>query len=575
MSSYIERMRMGQKIVIPVVLLIAAALGGLLLIQISMLNHAVRLESETFRQNVHAALSSVVQKLETRDMLVKILEVSEGRTEGIDEQRMKVIVETGGRKRNEDSEAWGSDLPYRIAAHIDSNMVSFVLKKPHRIRLVLLDSLGQEKSEVMNAVKEVGEHEIPLPASSSSEGEIHIKLFIDSTAYEMHFREGPPRDVTISCDPVSDVQRSALARRVLEESTTFIPKHIEDRIKPVILDSLVRATLVENGIRMDAAYGIVSAVKDSIILANPEQHGGDLLRSDYRTRLFPHDVFVESNDLVLYFPGERIALVKRLGLSVISSLFFIAVIVFCFVFIVRTVFQQRRFSDLLVGFINNMTHEFKTPISTISLASETLMKPEIRGDENRLKKYGRIIRDESTRMRTQVEKILEMAALEKGDFELRMGEVDVHDLIRKAVENFRLQVEKRDGRLSTDLGARSHIVKGEVVHLSNVIHNLLDNAVKYTREDPEVVVTTRNNGHLFEMTVEDNGLGIPPEAQKRVFDKYYRVPTGNVHDVKGFGLGLSYVKLMVEAHGGTVGVKSDLNKGSVFKITLPIDEADA
>jgi two-component system phosphate regulon sensor histidine kinase PhoR len=267
-----------------------------------------------------------------------------------------------------------------------------------------------------------------------------------------------------------------------------------------------------------------------------------------------------------------VALFKQLGLSAFSTLFFIAVIVFCFIYVIRAIFAQRRISRVLVNFINNMTHEFKTPISTIFLASEALTKPAVLKEKSRLKRYGKIIQDESSRMRDQVEKILEMAALEEGDFEFNITSVDVHELIREAVDGFSLAVEKRNGILSVELGAGSHLIEGDAVHVRDVIHNLLDNAMKYTRENPEIVISTTNDADWIQLAIQDNGIGLRPEEQKRVFDKYYRVPTGNVHDVKGFGLGLNYVKLIVEGHKGTVSVKSEPGRGSVFTITLPLSK---
>jgi two-component system phosphate regulon sensor histidine kinase PhoR len=191
-------------------------------------------------------------------------------------------------------------------------------------------------------------------------------------------------------------------------------------------------------------------------------------------------------------------------------------------------------------------------------------------DENRSVRYSRIIRDENTRMRNQVEKILEMAALEKGDYELNLSPVDAHKVIAEAVQNIALQVERRGGKIDCRLAAAEHIVEADEVHLANIIHNLLDNANKYSPETPRIAITTANSNASLHIRITDNGIGLRPEDQKRVFEKYYRVPTGNVHEVKGFGLGLSYVKLMVEAHRGTITVKSELKRGSEFEIVLPL-----
>jgi two-component system phosphate regulon sensor histidine kinase PhoR len=295
-----------------------------------------------------------------------------------------------------------------------------------------------------------------------------------------------------------------------------------------------------------------------------------LKRSEFRSRLFPNDIFAADDDLVLYFPQQNIYLLKQMVGLLSSSFILLGVVVFGFVYTVRTIYKQRQFAGLMVDFINNMTHEFKTPISTIALASDALANPGIVRDENRLLRYSRIIRDENTRMRNQVEKILEMAALEEGDYELNMAAVDAHKIIADAVQNITLQIEKRSGRIDCQLQATATVVEADEVHLANIIHNLLDNANKYSPEAPQITIATASDDTGLRIRIADKGLGLRPEDQKRVFEKYYRVPTGNVHDVKGFGLGLSYVKLMVEAHGGTVTVRSEFQKGSEFEISLPL-----
>jgi two-component system phosphate regulon sensor histidine kinase PhoR len=361
-----------------------------------------------------------------------------------------------------------------------------------------------------------------------------------------------------------------IIRKVVDDITTakFVP--FQARVKPAILDSLVDATLNEKGIATTYAYGVVSTPRDSLYFAKPANFTGDLKRSEFRSRLFPNDIFAAEDDLVLYFPQQNMYLLKQMVGLLSSSFVLLGVVVCGFVYTGRTIYKQRQFAGLMVDFINNMTHEFKTPISTIALASEAMDNPEIFKDENRLQRYNRIIRDENGRMRNQVEKILEMAALEEGDYELNIAPVDAHKVIAEAVQNIALQVEKRGGKIACRLEAAGHVVEADEVHLANIIHNLLDNANKYSPESPHISITTANSNESLHVRIADNGIGLRPEDQKRVFEKYYRVPTGNVHDVKGFGLGLSYVKLMVEAHGGRITVRSEYQKGSEFEIWLPL-----
>lgn len=220
-------------------------------------------------------------------------------------------------------------------------------------------------------------------------------------------------------------------------------------------------------------------------------------------------------------------------------------------------------------FINNMTHEFKTPIATISLAADSIESPKVIQDESKIHRFIHIIRQENKRMLQQVEKVLQMAQIDKKDFQLKLGEVDMHELIRQAVEHLTLQVQKREGTIRVELNAGQPVLEGDHTHLSNVIYNLLDNANKYSADAPDIRITTLNLNGGIEIMVEDKGIGISKENQKHIFDKFYRVHTGNVHDVKGFGLGLSYVKAIALAHQGNIEVRSEPGKGSRFTLYLP------
>jgi two-component system, OmpR family, phosphate regulon sensor histidine kinase PhoR len=216
-----------------------------------------------------------------------------------------------------------------------------------------------------------------------------------------------------------------------------------------------------------------------------------------------------------------------------------------------------------------MTHEFKTPIATISLAVDSINNPRIIGDQARVSQYTGIIREENRRMNAQVEKVLQMALLDRNEIKLHRERLDLHTVIQTAVESIELQVEQRQGRISTDLRAEKRYVQGDEVHLVNVVRNLMDNANKYSTQQPHIQLQTWNDQRGIYLSVSDNGIGMDRETQRRIFEKFYRVPRGNVHDVKGFGLGLSYVKALLDAHGGSITVKSQPGKGSEFTIYLP------
>jgi len=562
-------MKLSGKTIGAIIGLMSLALLGLIAIQLYLLDHALELKKQAFRQNVNAALSSIVQQLEIREVATKVLDVTVQRTPS--QSRMVIF----GKRAGANNPQWADSLFFteKIVlkephVRIDSNKIWYSLPTPQHVRLVLLDSTGHNEIHVIDEFKSAGKHELALKQSPFKKGVFFVSFATDSASFVTKIRGGQDSDMTFAAIP--NEQRQRIMRKVMDDISKPRLLRFEERIAPATLDSLLHSTLQAKGITTTYAYGVFSAPRDSLYFAKPAQFTGELKKSEFRSRLFPNDVFAAADDLVLYFPQQNIYLLRQMVGLLSSSFVLLAVVVFGFVYTVRTIFKQRQFAGLLVEFINNMTHEFKTPISTVALASEALANPEIIKDESRLLRYSRIIRDENTRMRNQVEKILEMAALEEGDYELNVAPVDVHKVINEAIQNIALQIEKRGGKINCQLEAPQHVIEGDEVHLTNIIHNLLDNANKYSPEAPRIAITTANANASLHIRIADHGIGLRPEDQKRVFEKYYRVPTGNVHDVKGFGLGLSYVKLMVEAHDGTITVRSEYQKGSEFDIWLPL-----
>jgi two-component system phosphate regulon sensor histidine kinase PhoR len=234
------------------------------------------------------------------------------------------------------------------------------------------------------------------------------------------------------------------------------------------------------------------------------------------------------------------------------------------------ILKQKRLSEIQKDFINNMTHEFKTPISTIAVSTEVLKDPGIIHQPERLLNYTTIIEKENTRLKLQVERVLQMARLDREDIGLKKELVDVHQLIQDAIKNTSGSLHEKTGSISCQLNATRHTLEADRLHLTNVLYNLIDNAIKYCKASPQIIIHTLNTARNFTIEITDNGIGISPENQKRVFQKFYRVSTGNVHDVKGFGIGLNYVKSIIESHKGTIKLESELGRGSTFKISLPV-----
>jgi len=273
----------------------------------------------------------------------------------------------------------------------------------------------------------------------------------------------------------------------------------------------------------------------------------------------------------LYFPNRSRVLWQDSWWLLAASLFFTCLILFAFSYTVYVILQQKKVSEMKNDFINNMTHEFKTPIATISLATDSLTSEKIIAHPDKIRRFASIITQENRRMLSQVEKVLQMALIDQRDFGLQMEEVALHELIAEAVDYIRMQVEKRGGQVEMDLRAKQSIVRADRTHISNIFHNLLDNANKYSPNTPKIRVETVNVSDGVEIRVIDHGLGMTREARKQIFEKFFRVHTGNIHDVKGFGLGLSYVKAIVTAHEGNIDVESEPGRGSTFTVFLPFN----
>jgi signal transduction histidine kinase len=254
------------------------------------------------------------------------------------------------------------------------------------------------------------------------------------------------------------------------------------------------------------------------------------------------------------------------------SFLFTLIIIIAFAYTILIIFKQKKLSEIKSDFINNMTHEFKTPIATISLAVDSINNPKVYDNKDKVQYYTGIIKEENNRMNQQVEQVLNMSLLDKVDVTLHLEMTNVHELIQNAVEKINLQVEQKNGFILEELEASKHIILADPVHISNIIFNLLDNANKYSPEHPQIVISTKNSDKGIRIFVEDKGIGMSKETQKKIFEKFYRVPSGNLHEVRGFGLGLSYVKKLVEAHHGTISVQSELKAGSKFEIFLPFEQ---
>jgi signal transduction histidine kinase len=290
-----------------------------------------------------------------------------------------------------------------------------------------------------------------------------------------------------------------------------------------------------------------------------------------RVQQFPNDIYSKKYFLSIYFPNQMSYVIGSLGSMTITTFMLTLIIIFSFSFTLVIIFKQKRLSEIKNDFVSNMTHELKTPISTISLAAQMLGDPSIPDENKRVEHLGGVIAEESRRLGLQVEKVLQMAIFEKTKLKLKLKEVDLHHVIEKVSRSFELQIQNVNGELLKDLDAQKSVILADEVHITNVVNNLLDNALKYSNGNPQIKILTQNKNRGIVFTVIDNGIGINRENQKRIFDQFYRVPTGNLHNVKGFGLGLCYVKKIIDEHDGQIWVESSLGQGSKFSCFFPFN----
>jgi len=346
-------------------------------------------------------------------------------------------------------------------------------------------------------------------------------------------------------------------------------KEIEKRISVGLIDTLLRQEFADKGIKTDYEFGVFSPDRNKIVLEKTGKYHDELLFKGLMYPLFSGSTIATRDFLLIYFPQQSRYNLQSLWVMMLVSMLLVLVIIAAFSYSVFTIIRQRKLSELKNDFINNMTHEFKTPISTISLACQALSDNDIPRSNEMYEDYIHIIGDENHRLGEMAEKILQTAILEKGSLHLRPEAIDMHMLIDDAIHKIAIQIEIRDGVITQSLKAKHPLIKADKVHLSNVIFNLLDNANKYSPRKPQIMVSTADTENGIHISIHDKGMGISKANLKRIFEKLYRVPTGDVHNVKGFGLGLSYVKFIVEKHGGTITVESEPGKGSTFTLFLP------
>ncbi|NOR73706.1 MAG: GHKL domain-containing protein [Draconibacterium sp.] len=508
---------MSRKMLITLIVFMVAVLTGLILVQTSMIKSASDIREEQFNRSVKNVLHIVSNQLDQFE------------------------------EREARSNAWQQKLP--IETKMPENLNTFPRNKNVQSSLSFGVTVIEQASS--RFIEERYRLEIRDTSSLSASDSLGIAQLFEIEQRRRH-------ELWLKND-------SWKTYKIFLEGRT-----ITERIDSAFLDDLIKAAFAETEIEIEFKYAIKNANlgKEKIIFGNLDYNPGR--NEEFVQRIFQYDFDgPKPNYLNIYFPKRSGYLLKATWISILPTIILTAFLIAIFVYTIMVIFRQKKLSNIKNDFINNMTHELKTPISTISLASQMLQDGSISNTPSMISHVSNIINQESKRLSFQVEKVLQMAVFNEGRIKFKFKEFDVNKMIKTVADNFELKVKSKNGTLKATILDESLIAKGDEVHITNVIFNLLDNAVKYSKEIPEIEISTERIKEYVVISVLDKGIGISKEHHVQIFDRFFRVPTGNVHNVKGFGLGLSYVKKVVDSHNGKIKIESTLNKGTKFSILLP------
>lgn len=542
----------------------ALSMTGLLLIQYYWTKNAIRAGESNFERSVQEAMSKVIYQTEKIEIAERIKGKYKSLGKGTDlfntVDSINKLLFREFNKMFADSIINDSIINItkeRISIEISSDKYGQPVTKIDTSYIVYQKSQKDGNNTQPLQTDNAGQATGVIPLQEGSSGMVDMN--VDSLMHEFD----------------KFLKRTFIVSDIFEDMfnlTHFLP--IEDRIKTEELDTMIRIELQKKGIELDYEFGIYSSLKKGLVYEKTGKYSDELLKTGQSFQLFPSDFFSVPNYIMIYFPQRKAFLLNQMRLTFIVSFLLIVMIITVFSYVLVSFIRQKRLSEERNDFINNMTHEFKTPISTIQIACEAMKDPTINQEAVMRDTYVDIIKKENMRLSTMAEKILQTALIDQGQLKLNTDIINTKNIILSVIENFSLQLDQKNGKIHTFFLAVNHTIAADKLHFTNIIYNLLDNAIKFTWETtPEIIIKTFNERKNLIIEVIDNGVGIPRSEHKRVFNKLYRVSSGNIHDVKGFGLGLSYVRSIVELHKGTITLESEPGKGTTFKISFKcIDE---
>ena len=528
-----------------IIALMSVALTGLIAFQWYWIDTVITGNRDHFERDVMTALSNVTKKLEQQEALFYV-------------NRQMSNLPSQGQSRG--------FQPFQFQATPPLNQRQVLQGKE---KILFEDSLSGTGS--FNFSFEV----VGAPLRSNQMGKAFFDVLKSNiNNIQFAYPKDAPETETLNSNLKEILEKisnkSNMMMGLLEEM--MLPKiGLTNRFDPDQLDSLLHTELKKKSIDIPYDYAIINPRSGRLIEISKDYSNERLLQSHFKTNLFPNDVTNEPNLLVIDFPSQEKYLMSKIWFPLSSSALLILIILICFGYAVFTIVRQKKISVMKTDFMNNMTHEFKTPISTIGLAIEALLDPTIPQKATMKMKYLGIIADENKRLESQVADVLQMAQLDKNELKLNLVTVDLHAIIQQAVDKISIQMERKLGNLKLALNASQFKLKGDEAYLLGVLLNLLDNALKYSSDAPNIIIRTQNIRGQLICSIKDHGMGMSKEAQRSIFQKFYRVASGNVHNIKGFGLGLAYVKEIITLHHGSIEVESELKKGTNFIVKFPLD----
>ena len=528
-----------------IIALMSVALTGLIAFQWYWIDTVITGNRDHFERDVMTALSNVTKKLEQQEALFYV-------------NRQMSNLPSQGQSRG--------FQPFQFQATPPLNQRQVLQGKE---KILFEDSLSSTGS--FNFSFEV----VGAPLRSNQMGKAFFDMLKSNiNNIQFAYPKDAPETETLNSNLKEILEKisnkSNMMMGLLEEM--MLPKiGLTNRFDPDQLDSLLHTELKKKSIDIPYDYAIINPRSGRLIEISKDYSNERLLQSHFKTNLFPNDVTNEPNLLVIDFPSQEKYLMSKIWFPLSSSALLILIILICFGYAVFTIVRQKKISVMKTDFMNNMTHEFKTPISTIGLAIEALLDPTIPQKTSMKMKYLGIIADENKRLESQVADVLQMAQLDKNELKLNLVNVDLHAIIQQAVDKISIQMERKLGHLKLALNASQFKLKGDEAYLLGVLLNLLDNALKYSKDAPNIMIRTQNIRGQLICSIKDHGMGMSKEAQRSIFQKFYRVASGNVHNIKGFGLGLAYVKEIITLHHGSIEVESELKKGTNFIVKFPLD----